>query len=134
MFDRTFSLNDRRMPLILSLIVDGNGDSKIVGLFLSKSENINAFNFLFEHFKLENLEWIRTEVILTDKGAANLNVFGNHFPDAAHHLCIFHVGQTFIREITTKKRKITEIERKTCLLYTESNDLRPISRTLQRTL
>lgn len=115
MFDGTFSLNDRRMPLIILLIVDRNGESKIVGLFLAKSENINAFNFLFEHFKLENPEWERTEVILTDKGAANLSVVANQFPNAAHHLCIFHVGQTFNREITTQKRKITVQEREICL-------------------
>lgn len=33
MFGGTYSLNDRRMPLIILLVVDGNGDSQIAGLF-----------------------------------------------------------------------------------------------------
>lgn len=115
MFDGTFSLNDRRMPLILLLIVDGNGESKIVGVFLAKSENVMAFDFLFEHFKAANSDHDKIEVILTDKGATNLNVVANHFPGVAHHLCVFHVSQIFEREITTQKRNITQEEREKCL-------------------
>lgn len=54
LFDATFSLNDHRMSLIILLIVDGNGESQIVGLFLAISENAEILNTLLAHFKDEN--------------------------------------------------------------------------------
>lgn len=53
--------------------------------------------------------------MLTDKSFANRNVIAAQFPNAVHHLCIFHVGQIFCHEITTTKREITAEQRKTCL-------------------
>lgn len=35
MFDGTYSLNDRRMVLIILLVIDGNAESQIAGLFLA---------------------------------------------------------------------------------------------------
>lgn len=128
LFDGTFSLNDRRMPLIVLMVVDGNGYSQVVGLFLVTSENARALNILFEKFKQVNPMSEKIEVILTDKGAANINAVNNQFPNVAHHLCVFHVSQAFQREITTKKRNITKIERQNCLkiltqmIYSHSND------------
>lgn len=115
MFDGTYSLNDRRMPLIILLVIDGNGESQIAGFFIVKSENIRVLNFLFDEFKKENPNHEQTEVLLTDKSMAFRNVIATQFPNAVHHLCIFHVGQIFIREVTTKKRAINEEQRKTCL-------------------
>lgn len=115
MFDGTYSLNDRRMPLIVILVVDGNGESQIAGFFIVKSENGAILNFLFEEFKKENPKHDNIEVLLTDKSFANRNVIATQFPNAVHHLCIFHVAQIFYREITTAKRKITTAQRKTCL-------------------
>lgn len=54
MFDGTFGLNDRRMVLIILLVVDGNGESQIVGLFLVKSENAAIFKEVFQAFKADN--------------------------------------------------------------------------------
>lgn len=102
------------MLLILLLIVDGNDESKVVGLFIAKSENLTALDFLFDHFKNENRNHEKIEVILTDKGAANLTVVAQQFPDAAHHLCVFHASQTYKREITTKERNIDQPERDIC--------------------
>lgn len=115
MFDGTYKLNDRRMPLIVLLVIDGNGESQIGGFFLVKSENISILNNLFEEFKNENPNHAQTEVILTDKHATNLNVVKHQFPNASHHLCIFDATQIFLREITTKKRGINTEQRKKCL-------------------
>lgn len=115
MFDGTFSLNDRRMPLIVLLVVDGNGESQIAGFFIVKSENAAALNYLFTHFKTENPSWEKVEVILTDKAMANRNAIETQFPGVAHHLCIFHVAQIFDREITVLKRNITKEEREICV-------------------
>lgn len=115
LFDATFSLNDRRMPLIILLVVDGNGESQIVGLFLARTENAEILNALLNHFKIENPRHSDIDVVLTDKGYANLNSVATQFPNATHHFCIFHVGQTFEREVTTKKRNITIAQRHECL-------------------
>lgn len=115
MFDAMFSLNDRRMPLVILLIVDGNGESQIVGLFLAISEIADILNALLAHFKDDNPKHNEIDVILTDKGHANLNAVSAQFPNAAHHLCVFHVAQAFEREITTIKRQITIKQRNTCL-------------------
>lgn len=115
MFDGTYSLNDRRMPLVILLVVDGNGDSQIAAFFIVKSENTDVFNFLFENFKNENPNHVNINVILTDKGGPNRNVVEAQFPNIPHHFCLFHVAQNFMREITTKKRGINSDQRKMCL-------------------
>lgn len=115
MFDGTFNLNDRRMPLVILIVIDGEGESQIAGFFIVKSENSVDLNNLFDHFIQENPEHAKTEVVLTDKHVAYHNVISNHFPNAVHHLCIFHVSQIFTREITTIKRNINGEQRKTCL-------------------
>lgn len=115
MFDGTYSLNDRRMPLIILLIVDGNGESQIAGLFLVRSENLAILSTMFREFKNENEKWDKIEVVITDKAITNLQVVEEHFPQAVHQLCIFHTKQIFLREITTQKRKITHQQRADCL-------------------
>lgn len=115
MFDGTYSLNDRRMPLLILMVVDGNGESQIAGFFIVKSENLSILTTMFQQFKVENTKWDKIEVIITDKAMTNLKVVENLFPQAAHQLCIFHTKQIFLREITTRKRKITEQQRADCL-------------------
>lgn len=115
MFDATYSLNDRRMPLVILLIIDGNGESQIAGFFLVKSESIASLSQMFDHFKIENPKWDKIEVVITDKAMTNLNVVASRFPQAEHQLCIFHSKQIFLREITTKKRNINENQRSECL-------------------
>lgn len=115
MFDATYSLNDRHMALVILLIMDGNGESQIVAMFIVISENDNIMTEMFRQFKDENKNWAKIEVIMTDKAMVNLNVARTEFPNAVHHLCIFHVQQIFIREIQTKKREITADQRAQCL-------------------
>lgn len=103
------------MPLVILLVIDGNAESQIAGFFVVKAENTAMFNVLFEHFKDENPKHTDIRVILTDKHGANRNVIQQQFPNVSHHLCIFHVGQNFEREITTRKRGITSDQRKVCL-------------------
>lgn len=115
MFDGTYKLNDRRMPLIIVLSIDGESLSHIVGLFIVRSENAAALNFLFDNFKIENPSHNDIKVILTDKHFANRNAINRQFPNAAHHLCVFHVSQIFHREITASKRLVDKTQRAVCL-------------------
>lgn len=98
MFDGTYKLNDRRMPLV---VFDRNGESQIAGFFIVKSENAAILNMLFEEMfeyavcKAANPNFVETNIIVTDKSLALRNVIENQFPDALHHLCVFHVSQIF---------------------------------------
>lgn len=129
MFDGTYKLNDRRMPLVVLLVVDGHGESQIAGLFIVKSENVETFHALFEEFKTENPKHDQVRVIVSDKSFANRNIFANEFPQAHHQLCIFHVKQIFEREITKVKRNISKEQRKDILailhqmVYASSEDI-----------
>lgn len=73
LFDCTYKLNDRRMPLAIMLVIDGDGESQAAGLFILKSENSDLMVRMFEEFKAVNPSHERIRVILTDKSAANLN-------------------------------------------------------------
>lgn len=90
LFDATYNLNDRRMPLVTLLAIDGNAESQIVGFFIVKSENIETMTSMFQEFKVQNEKWNQIEVILTDKAMTNIAVVANEFPNAVHHICIFH--------------------------------------------
>lgn len=115
MFDGTYNVNDRRMPLIVVMIVDGSGCSQIVAFILVKSENLSTFDNLFDIFKEENPKHKDIKVIISDKSFANRTIFRKAFPEAQHQFCVFHVLQIFEREITPKKRDIT-LEQKTAIL------------------
>lgn len=115
LFDCTYKLNDRRMPLGIMLAIDGNGESQVVGVFILKAESADIMTRLFEEFKAVNPHYGLIRVILTDKSAANANAFKQAFPEANICLCIFHVLQIFNREITVKKRNITDEQRKQIL-------------------
>lgn len=108
MFDGTYKLNDRRMPLVILLVVDGNGESQIAGLCVVRSENDQTFRNLFDEFKKENPKHTDIKVIMSDKASANASAFSASFPHAKHQLCVFHVLQIFNREVTTRKRSMTQ--------------------------
>lgn len=115
MCDATYSVNNRNMPLQIVMVVDGNGESHIVALFIIRSESVQIMKGLFEIFADENENTSKIDVIMVDKHASNLATFGEMFPNAKIHLCVFHVQQIFSREITTKKRNISENDKKAAL-------------------
>lgn len=106
--DATYKLNDRRMPLFLMLIVDGNGESQIIALFLLKSENYDLLKKMIDHFKEENENSEQIRVILSDKNFADRKVMTDCFPIATLQLCRFHVLQSFRREVTCQKRNLSK--------------------------
>lgn len=125
-FDGTYNLNDRKMPVVVVMVVDGSGCSQIVGFIIVTSENATTFVRLLEIFKEENPKHKDIQVIISDKSFANRSAFNAVFPWVEHHLCVFHVFQIFEREITTAKRSITT-EQKTrihailrAMVYAES--------------
>ena len=50
-FDATYKLNELRMPLYLMLVIDSNGQSEIVSLFLTSLETKEAITNMVKAFK-----------------------------------------------------------------------------------
>ena len=109
--DATYKLNELRMPLYLMLVVDGNGQSEIVMVFITAIETEIAINNLVQSFKANNPQWKETKVIMTDKDLNSRAVFRQEFPTASLHICLFHVLRSFRREITCEKLGLRSGER-----------------------
>ena len=95
MIDATYKLNELRMPLYLMIVLDGNGQSKIVAVFLTSLETEVAISKMIKAFKSHNSKWIATTAIVTDKDFTERNVFKKEFPNASLVICLFHVLQNF---------------------------------------
>lgn len=105
--DATHRVNDRNMPLQVVMCADGDGETQIVALLIIRSENVNVMKRSFEIFIEENSNSEKIEIVMVDKHASNLATFSVQFPNAEINLCVFHVKQIFVREVTTKKRNIS---------------------------
>ena len=53
---------------------------------------------------------------MVDKHASNLATFSVVFPNAKINLCVFHVKQIFIRQVTPKKRNVSKDVQKEALV------------------
>lgn len=108
--DAIYKVNDRRMPLFIMLI-DGNGESQIVALFILKSENYNIVSQMLNKFKAINANYDQIKVVLSDKNFADRRAHSECFPDAQLQLCIFHVMQAWKREIKTGLMEINATQK-----------------------
>lgn len=115
MIDATYKLNELRMPLYLMLIVDSNGQSEIVGVFLTVIETQEAITEMVHAFKHHNTKWSSTNVVISDKDFTERAVFHAEFPDAALIICLFHTLRSFKREVTCEKLGISPGEREHAL-------------------
>ena len=113
--DATYKLNDMRMPVFLQLVIDGNGESKIVAVFVVVSEDGETLTALLEVFQKHNPAWQKTMTILTDKDLTERAVYGRLFPSANLQLCLFHVLKTMRREIHCEKMNIRLEQKNLCL-------------------
>lgn len=115
LYDATYKLNNRDMPLFTQCVIDGNGQTEIASLFICKSESREGIGAMLDVFKEFNKDWAKTEVIIGDKDFADRSVYKERFPLAVLQICLYHVLTTFHREITTQKRDISASQRLTAL-------------------
>lgn len=111
LIDATYGVNNRRMPLFLLVVMDGNGESQIVALFLTRTENYETMMKLFHKFKVENNASDKLSLVITDKNFAERKALSDSFPGVQLQLCIFHALQAFNREITPEKREISAADK-----------------------
>ena len=113
--DATYKLNDLRMPVFLQLVIDGNGESEIVVVFVVGSEDGETISSLVTMFKQQNPAWDKTRTILTDKDFMERSVYSEQFPNASLQLCLFHVLKSMRREIHCEKMNIRLEQKNVCL-------------------
>ena len=105
--DATYKLLDLRLPVYLLLVIDGNGFSEIVGLFLVEEESKEVISSVVNKFKERNEAWSKTKVIMSDKDFIERESFSACFPEAELLICLYHALRSFRREITCEKMGIT---------------------------
>lgn len=115
LFDGSYKLNNRDMPLITQLSVDGNGETQIVSIFVCISESRQSIGSMIDAKLLVNASWRKTKVILGDKDFADRSIYKEKFPDAELQICLWHVLVALKREVTTTKRDITKFQRELAL-------------------
>ena len=77
------------------LVINSNGSSEIVSIFLTVLETKETISRMVESFKLVNPSWNRTGVIISDKDFNEHAVF-KEFPGVS----MFNVLRTFRREVS----------------------------------
>lgn len=114
-YDTAYKMNNRDLPLVLQLCVDGNGETEICSIFVAQSESRLCIGAMVDIFQEANPTWEKTKVIIGDKDFADRGIYGEKFPNAVLQICLYHVLVNFSREITTTKRNITKAERQNAL-------------------
>ena len=102
------------MPLYILMVVDGNGESEIVALWLVSSEDESTIGFLMDVFRKYN-DTSKTQCVMADKDMTERNIITEKLPNAKLLICLFHTLRSFRREITTEKMGITAAQRVTVL-------------------
>lgn len=115
LFDATYKMNNREMPLFVQSVVDGNGITEIVSLTICRSESRVVVEFVLDCFKKYNPNWQKIKCIIGDKDFADRVVYKEKFDGVVLQICLFHVLRTFNREITIAKRGITKDQRENAL-------------------
>lgn len=113
--DATYKLNDLQMPLYVLMVVDGNGESEIVCLWLTQFEDKETITELVQEFKKQNSGWSSIQCVMSDKDMNERNVFREQIPQCKLLICLFHTLRTMRREISCEKLGISPGERSMCL-------------------
>lgn len=120
LFDATYKMNNREMPLFVQSVVDGNGATEIVSIGICRSESKVVVEFILDTFKSLNPSWTKVKCVIGDKDFADRMVYTEKFVGIALQICLFHVLRTFNREITSAKRNITTKQRDEALKILQS--------------
>ena len=118
--DATYKLLDLRIPVYLLLLIDGNGLSEIIGLFLVEEESKEVISSIVNNFKEKNEAWSKTTVIMSDKDFTERESFSSCFPNAKLLICLYHALGSFRREVTCEKMSISSAERSRVLEIIQS--------------
>ena len=114
LIDATYRLNDLRMPLYVLMVVDGNGESQVVGLWIVANEEKDTIERLMDIFIAHNTT-TNIKVFMADKDMVERQVIAEKLPHVSLQICLFHTLRSFKREITAEKMQIKQDQRQVVL-------------------
>jgi len=115
LLDATYKLTNVRMALYVMMCIGPNGESEIVAVFLTTSEDAASLRAALQLFKERNNNWEAIKTVMTDKDMAERDAVREELQQASLLLCIFHVLRSMSREVTTAKLHISEQQRASAL-------------------
>ena len=113
--DCTYSVNDRDMPLMSFVVVDGHNMTRFAACALIVNETGPMLEEILDLFRSTNPAADRTSSFMTDKDLICISKLEAVFPNAKCELCLFHVKQAFRRKTgemdlsSLKREKIRNI-------------------------
>lgn len=93
------------MPLYVIMVVDGNGESEVVTLWLAANKDKVTINHLMDVFIKHN-NTTKAKCIMADKDMVERDIIAEKVPSATLMICLFHTLRTFRREITVEKMNL----------------------------
>ncbi|GFR62182.1 zinc finger SWIM domain-containing protein 1, partial [Elysia marginata] len=118
--DCTYCINDRDMPLLSFLVIDGNSRSRLVAFALISNESSHMLNEIFSKFRANNPASSAIKTFMVDKDLNSIGRLEDVFPDALCELCLFHVKKAFKKKIdglqasSDTKKEIRMLVEKCC--------------------
>ncbi|XP_026384958.1 protein FAR1-RELATED SEQUENCE 5-like [Papaver somniferum] len=98
-FETTFKTNGYDMPFAPIVGVNNHGQTILFGCALLKNETTNSFVWLFENF-LDVMEGKEMQTIFTDQASQMATAIKQVFPNAHHHLCLWHIFQNAAKHLS----------------------------------
>lgn len=71
LYDATYKLNNHNLPLFIQCVVDGNGETEIVSLYICQSESREGIGAMLNVFKEFNPKSSETKGFIGDKDFAD---------------------------------------------------------------
>jgi transposase-like protein len=96
--DSTFGTNRFRMPLVLVVGVDGEGQTILLGTGLLSDERSSSYEWLLMQLR-EAGYLLPPGVIFTDGDPVFPDVIASVFPGTRHYLCAWHLSQNIIKAV-----------------------------------
>jgi hypothetical protein len=98
-FDTTFQTNKFKMPFAPILGTNHHKQTIIFGCALIFNGTIPSFVWLFESF-LKAMSGKHPSTIFTDQDAVMATTIAHLFPNTAHRLCLWHIGQNVVKHLS----------------------------------
>ncbi|KAL7304612.1 hypothetical protein TKK_0002864 [Trichogramma kaykai] len=98
--DGTYKLLNLKYPVIIVVGIDGNGATRIFGMFIVKQETKETIEWCFQEMKKHNaMACEGVKVFMGDKDIVVREVIRQQLPNLKRTICIFHAMQTFRRTV-----------------------------------
>ena len=99
MLDATYATNNRKIPLLSVMVVNGHGTGQVVAQALVCNEKREIILTFLDVYLENNPAAKSAWVFLIDKDFNEFIHIRKLWPDAAFMYCIFHVMQTFKKKV-----------------------------------